>query len=201
MGISKFPWLAMWVRPRSTIRFIIEKDPTQGIYLLPAVLGFENFFFYANMWSLGLRVHFTMLVCIGLVLCPVMGYLWIWIMSRIFYYTGHWLKGRASLQELRAAVAWSKIPAFGILLSWLGILALSPEEAFIQIGGGNPYIHIFHILNFIFAIWSIVLLIQVIREVENFSLSRSIVNVLLAWSLFSLPIILIMLTALFLVRY
>lgn len=194
-------WLWMWVSPRRTVREIIEKNPSYGIYLLTTFLALENFFFYANMWSLGMDFAPYTLILLGLLISPILGWLWLFCMSHIFYMTGHWLQGKAPLEHLRVALAWSKIPAMGILFSWMGILLLSPEEAFIQYGGGNPYALIFHGLNLLFALWSILLVIRSIQEVEKFTWLRALANVTLAWALFSIPVTLLLFTTLFFLRY
>jgi len=191
----------MWISPKQTILTIVEENPSRGVYLLATFLALENFFFYANMWSLGLNAHFLALVVIGIAISPFLGYFWILIMGHVFYYTGRWMKGAAPVEHLRAAVAWSKIPAIGILLSWMCILAIAPEEAFIYSGGGNPYVLIFNVLNLIFAIWSIWILFEAIREVQQFSVGRTIANILLSWCLFSLPLTIVIFIVLFLLKF
>lgn len=194
------PWLTMWVMPKRTIRAIIQENPYRGVHIITTALALENFFFYGNLWSLGLRTNLLWLVIIGLLISPFLAYLWISIMSHIFYYTGRWFNGSAPLPHLYAAVAWSKIPAFGILFSWVCILLIEPEEAFIFEGGGNPHILIFNFFNLVFAIWSVLLLIGTIQEVQKFSLGRSICNSLVAWSVFSIPVWLLIFIALFILK-
>lgn len=142
------------------------------------VLALENLFFLFNNWSLGLNIPSAYLIIVALILSPFIGRLWIAVMAKIFYFTGHKLRGRAPLSHLRVAVAWAKVPAIPILLSWISIIFIEPKEAFIQLGSGNPVTMIFHFVNFIFFIFSISLTIRSIRAVENFSYLRSIVNVL-----------------------
>lgn len=191
------PWITMWFRPKQTIRAVIEDDPTRGIIAITTALALENFFFYGHIWSIGLRPHFFWIVIFGLICSPFLGYLWVFIVSHIFFYTGSWFKGKAPLQHLKAAVAWSKIPALGILLSWICMLVMEPDEAFIYEGGGNPYTTIFHFLNLVFAIWSMILLIGTIQEVQKFSLGKSLCNIVVAWTFFSIPFTLLLLAVYF----
>lgn len=178
----------MWVAPRATIRSLTQEGISYGLWFIASIFALENYFFMVNSWSLGLRISFVYLILIGVLISPFIGKAWVEVLGRIFYYTGHWLKGSAPLIHLQIAITWSKIPSLGILCCWITILFMSPEGVFIQAGSGNPYILIFHFLNIVFALWSTVLLIQSIREVENFSLIRSIVNILLAWSILTIPI-------------
>jgi hypothetical protein len=191
----------MWVRPRSTVREIIQHSPSYGIHLITTILALENCFFYANLWSLRLNLELYTIIAIAAVASPILGYLWLFIMSRIFYLTGHLLRGVAPLEHLKVAAAWSKIPAIGILLSWIGIILIAPDEAFLEYGSGNPDVLIFEFLNIAFAIWSVMLTIRSIQEVEQFTFLRATANVLLAYSLFSLPVILLVSTTLFFLRY
>jgi len=196
-----YAYLSMWFRPRLTIRRVLEHNPYQGVRLLATILALENFFFYANSWSLGLRMNYLAVILVGVVVSPFWGAVWLWITSHIFYYTGRWLGGSAPIESLRTAMAWSKIPAVGILISWGCIIAIARDEAFIYAGGGSPYIMIFNSLNFVFALWSIFTLIQVIKELQDFSSGRSIANLLIAWTLFSGPFIATMYLILFTLNF
>jgi hypothetical protein len=194
------PWLLAWFFPRRAIRIVLNTDPKRGIQILATILALENFFFYANVWSLGLTLNFKLICLIGIIVSPFWGYVWLLAISYVFWHTGKWMGGIASLEHIRSVNAWSKIPTIGILASWICLIALAPQEAFIYTGGGNPFLGILHVLNFFFAIWSIITLIQLLREVQRFSVMRSIANILLSWCLFSLPLTVLIFALLFILK-
>lgn len=108
-------------------------------------------------------------------------YLWGWVIRL----TGRWLEGKAPLAHLRAAAAWSKIPTSINLVMWFILLLANPDYVFILDAGG-PTLLFINFIAFILSIWSFVLLVQSIREVQGFSVSRTIINLFLAWVVFSI---------------
>ena len=174
------PWLRIWTQPRETIRNLLQTNLTYGIYWLAAVYSLQNFFYFSNYWSIGLSIPFYAILIAGIVLCPLLGVIWLYFSSWILYFTGRWLEGKAPRLQLRTAIAWSKIPTSLNLVMWFILLVSQSEYVFILDGGGPSSLFI----NFITAslgIWSLVLLVQCLREVQSFSVARSLVNIFLAW--------------------
>ena len=173
------PWLSMWTQPRHTIRAIIQTNPKYGVLYLAAIYSLQNFFYFSNYWSLGLSTSFFAILITGIVLCPFIGMIWLYFAGWILYFTGRWLEGKAPMRQLRTALAWSKIPTAIGLLMWFILLLAYPEYVFILDSGGPSSIFI-NFITSILCIWSFVLLIQSIREVQYFSVGRAIINVLLS---------------------
>lgn len=179
----------MWIQPRKTVKAIIEKDVSFGIMLIATIFSIENFFFYAYLYSLGLRFDTPAILAIAFIVGLIYGRIWISIFPRMFLFIEHLYKKTASLEEIRVAVIWSKVPAIGILLSWIGIIWIEPRVAFIEIGGGNPYTVLLHLANVLFAIWSMVLLIFSLQAVESLNIKDAIKSAIFAWIIFSIPVI------------
>lgn len=176
------PWVTMWSQPRSTIRAIAHSKPFYGVYYLATIYALQSFFFYANWWSVGLSAHYSLVLVLGAILSPLVGLVWLYILGLIFSLTGRLLKGKAPAAHLRASIAWSMIPYSISLLMWLVLIFLGGGHAFIQDSGGASSIFV-NLITLIVSIWSLVLLIQSIREIQQFTLSRSIFNVVLSWLL------------------
>lgn len=173
------PWVSMWNQPRSTIRAIVHSKPAYGVFYLAAVYALQSFFFYANWWSLGLNAHYHLWMTLGVILSPIIGIVWLYFQGLIYSISGRLLKGAASPAHLRSAVAWSTIPYSITLLMWLFLIFASAENVFIQDAGGPSSLFV-NLIAMIVGIWSLVLLIQSLREVQQFSVGRSILNVLLS---------------------
>lgn len=176
---SMNPWLSMWSQPKSTVRALVHSNAGYGVFYLASIFALQSFFFYANWWSLGLNTHFYTILLAGLILSPLIGFIWIYYLGYIFYFTGKWLGGSAPVSHLRTAIAWSKIPSSISLLMWIFLVLSSPTLVFIQDAGGPSSIFI-NFITLILSIWSLVLLIQGISELQEFSTLRSISNVLLS---------------------
>lgn len=173
------PWFSMWIHPRKTIRTILQVNPKYGVFYLAAIYSLSSFFYYSNYWSIGISVPFYYILVLGVILCPFIGFIWLYFTGWILYFTGKWLEGNAQMLELRAVVAWSKIPIAINLLIWFILMGVHPRYVFILDAGG-PSSLLINFIMIILGIWSYVLLIQSIREVQSFSVARSIINVILA---------------------
>ena len=183
------PWFAMWLHPRQTLRRIIDTRPSYGVFWLVFVFALENLLFYANWWSLGMRYSSGAILAFSLLLAPVFGLIWVYFAGWIFFFTGRWLNGSAPASHLRSALAWSKVPAALNLLLWASLLIASWKTVFIQ--DGNPASGwasslVVNLTSLVSGGWSFILLVQAIREVQDFSLSRSIINIAMGWVIYFL---------------
>jgi hypothetical protein len=174
------PWISMWGHPRSTIRMLVQTDPKYGLFALPLIYGLENFLFFANWWSLGLTHSVYSLLLAALMIIPPAALFWLYMGGWFLQMTGRWLGGRASAKQLRLSLAWSKIPSVASIFMWMILLSAQPDLVFIQDGGGPSSLFI-NLITLILSIWSYLLLIQCLREVQKFSVGRSILNVLIFW--------------------
>lgn len=179
------PWLSMFGQPKKTIRAVLHTNPRYGVLYLAAIYALECFFYYSNWWSLGLSFPLYPLILTCLVLSPIAGFIWLYFSSWIFYFTGRLLKGKAPALHLRTALAWSHIPAIFSILMWFALLATHPDTTFIQ-DAGIPSSLFINSITLIATIWSFVLLVQSIREIQGFSLACSVGNIVLSWFISSI---------------
>ncbi|PIS02818.1 MAG: hypothetical protein COT85_01950 [Chlamydiae bacterium CG10_big_fil_rev_8_21_14_0_10_42_34] len=178
---SENPWLAMWSEPRTTISALVQKRPTYGVFYLATIYILQNFFFYFNWWSLGLSSYYGIILFTCVVLSPLVGFLWLYYLGFIYYLMGRCLKGRAPAIHLRTAIAWSNIPYSISLIMWFVLILMDPENSFVHDPGAQSFVFI-NLISFILEVWAFVLLVQAIREVQQFSALRSIANVALSSS-------------------
>jgi len=185
MSRKRNHWLSMWGSPRATVREIANSNPRYGVFYLVAVFMLQNLFFYAHWWSLGINTSTFSVILAAVILSPFLGMAWVYFAGWIFYFTGRWLNGKAPAPSLRAALAWSKIPVIFNLLMWIILLILHPKTAFVLKNEGSSIIWI-NFVNFATGIWSFLLLVQSIREIQHFSIGRSIINIVMGWVIYFL---------------
>lgn len=170
----------MWANPRSTIRALVNMRPKYGVFLLAWVYALQEYLFFASYWSFGLSFPFYAILGVGIVISPLLGFIWLYFTGWVYSFTGRWLGGKAPLSHLRAAVAWARLPSTISLLMWLILLIANSDTGFVHNVSGPSATFINFILT-ILSIWAFVLLIQSVREVQGFSVLRSLVNVVMAW--------------------
>lgn len=174
------PWITIWTEPRATVRKMVATNPKRGFWLLATLYALALSFSTANFYSWGLSHSFSAIFFPLVVVSPITGAVWLSFQAWILRLTGKLFKGHAPIQSVRAALTWSRTPYLLELLMWVVLMILHAETVFIQhaIGAAAAFIVL---ISLIVNVWSLVLLVQLIREVQGFSLSRAISNVLVAW--------------------
>jgi len=178
-NIEKSPWFSIWTKPRSTIRHVINTDPKQSLWWLATIYILQTLLFFANYHSFGLNYHTVIILIISLVLAPFVGMIWLYLFGWVLHFTGKWLGGDAPNHHVRAALAWSKVPVLINLAMWFILLIFSSSYVFVQFSSGPSMIFI-QLITLISGVWSLVILIQNISEIQGFSIGRAIGN----WALF-----------------
>ncbi len=180
------PWLDMWVKPRETIRWIVKTDPNYKIWWLAAFYGFPLLLRFAQGLSLGQDFSALTIFIASLILAAPIGMLGFVIMSALVFWMGKWLGGSASYPEVRASIAWSKMPNAVVGVLWVFLMLLFGGRVFLETFPLSPFAGASYVAfsaitlaHTVLIIWSFVLLFRSLAEVQKFSMWKSIINVVL----------------------
>lgn len=208
------PFLSIWVRPRPTIRKIVDSDPDRLVLLLAGTWYTLTTLMARQWWSLtphktvrprnyfasGLWVQWLLAisnpagtwpspgaeVLTIVLLGGILGIVWLYANGALLKWTGQLLGGRADSFEVRAAFAWGTIP--WIASSSCGLYYGVPAQS----GAFWPYSLGLYVMLYI---WGIVVLTKCVSEVHRFSAWRGLGAVVLwLWSI-PLALFLIMLVS------
>ena len=183
LGIN--PWINIWISPKKTIRAIIAFREKINFFLLASIALLQKFLFFSVYF--GLKFSWVYVFCFILVLIssPFLGALWFYFYSYLLHTTGKWLKGIASFSQICTVFSWSKVPLIIDIFMWFILLTFSAEHLFVHYSLGISFLFI-HIIFFMTAFWSLILLIIGMQEVQKFSLLKTIINVFLSYLAFLL---------------
>jgi len=181
------PWLTIWTQPRATIAEIVRENPNRSIWWLSAIYGFSSILNSFQTALLGNKLNIAAIFLIAIVLCPIWGYIsfsiWSWVVS----FTGKLFKGAGTFKEIRAAYAWSCVPLIVNVLLWFLLAALFGRALFTEMKETQTFTQaqvtlLFGILiiRIAVAIWSIVIYLNALAEVQKYSVLRAIGNVIVA---------------------
>ena len=181
---SQNPWVSIWTRPRQTIRAIVESNPRSQLWVLLVLGGIATALNRAIYKPVGdtlpLAPILTAILIMGLVAGIIRVYAFPWLLRMI----GTYLGGKATLPELRATAAWSMVPLIWGLLLWIPGLALYGREWFMSMHptmAQNPLPALFLLLvTVVLTVWSVVISVITIAEVQKFSVWKAILNAILA---------------------
>jgi hypothetical protein len=190
------PWFSIWLRPRATIRSVIAPGPVPatlvvaGLYGVADGLGQGAAAGLLDVLEIGLFALMALLVGAGFVGGMVGMYIAGWLLT----VTGRWLEGRAEPWQLRAAYAWSSIPAIWAALLLIPELAVFGDELFrkeMTETMADPqraqWLYGFGLVETGLGLWALVVFLMCLSEVQGFSFWRALGNGLLASLLLVVP--------------
>jgi hypothetical protein len=175
------PWLTIWIWPRKTMRQIVDADADYLVTLLAMLAGFDQALGEATSENMGDTRSLPVIFLLCAILGPIGGLISLYIMGGLLRWTGSWLGGEASSQEVRAAIAWSSVPSIWAMLLWIPYLAIFREEMFTS---AMPRIESsllllllllgFGLVEIVIGLWAFVILLKCLGEVHRFSAWRAL---------------------------
>lgn len=194
------PWIAVWTKPRETIQQIVDTNPEEFVLLLSVVAGFGEVLNRASMKSLGDNLEWPMIVVIAAIVGPIGGIVGLYIGGALIRWTGSWMGGEASSQNIRAAIAWSSVPMIWALPLWIPELALFGNELFTSETpnlDANPSLAYaligFGAIDVIIGVWTMVVFLKCLGQVQGFSAWKALGNSILSGLVVVVPIVIIVL--------
>lgn len=180
------PWLSIWVEPRKTIRAIINTDSKFGFYVLSFVYGLPMAFNLAQSFYLISSVPLWAIIIGALVVCTFLGMIGISVSAWLLQFTGRWINGKGSFQNVRAAVAWSNVPNIVTILMWVALIGIFGGQVFAPeftethfFGFQAGAVFIIFLIQSIVSVWGFILLLHTLGEVQGFSAWKALLNVII----------------------
>lgn len=177
---SSTPWLAILVRPRRTIRAILDTNPKLHVHKLAILAGFD---LGLSAASETFRVDRSLLTILALSLTAgaFKGIVALYIFGWALVLTGSWFGGRGTSVELRTAVAWSAgVLGASMLVLWLPMLVIFGRKLFMT-GSGESSDPVFAAAQSVFAtiailvgVWQFIIALVSVSEAHQFSKWRAL---------------------------
>lgn len=104
------PWVSIWTTPRATIQHIVDTDPERWVMVLAAISGFAQVLDRASMRNLGDKMEWPAILLVAAIAGPITGIISLSLGGALIRWSGSWIGGNASSQNIRAAIAWSSVP-------------------------------------------------------------------------------------------
>ncbi len=193
-GTELNPWLSIWIYPRKTMRWIQQRDPDDLVIILACFAGFSEILVSASRLNLGDQIAIPVIFAMAVVLGPFMGLAGLIMISVLLWWTGSWLEGESRLNMIRAALAWSCLPIICYSVLWIPQYILLGDVLFesrVVIFGSKGHLLIvgFNVLRLMIVIWSIVIFLNCLSEVQKFGFWKALVNSILSVSILILAVL------------
>lgn len=187
MEKTNSPWLTIWTRPKETIARVITENPNRSIWWLAFIYGFSHLLNLFQSMSLGKYMGIWSTLILAIVVSPIYGYVGFSIWSWFVTWVGKWFKGQGQFKTIRASYAWSSVPLILNIPLWLLMVALFGHQLFLNmadahlLSGWKVFVlFLVTIAKVILIIWSLVIYINALAEVQKYSVIRAILNILVA---------------------
>ncbi|PIS02819.1 MAG: hypothetical protein COT85_01955 [Chlamydiae bacterium CG10_big_fil_rev_8_21_14_0_10_42_34] len=185
------PWLSIWTSPRATIARIVAENPNRSLWLLASIYGFCSLMNLYQSMALGAMLNTLGILVLAVVLAPLWGWISFTVWSFFVSFVGKWFKGQATFSAVRASYAWSCVPIVLNIPLWLLMVFIFGHQLFLNFDNSEmlsngQILFLFAILGIkvILAVWSFVIYLNALAEVQKFSILRSFVNIVVAGIIF-----------------
>lgn len=190
----------IWTKPRLIFKFINDNQYDKFVKLLLVLAGISRAFDRASMKDMGDNMSIWGILSLSIILGGLLGWISYYIYAALLSWTGDWLDGKGDTTSILRILAYAMTPAIISLLLLIPQIGIYGNEIFkadgdITSAGLIPNILVYGsmILELILGIWTIVLCVIGVSEVQKLSIGKSILNLLLPILVFAVPIIIIIL--------
>ncbi len=192
------PFFTIWTRPRATIRGIVNVNPAYLVIALALAGGIVQALNDAVRINAGDGLSLPAVLITAAVRGSIGGLIFLYLGAWFVGLSSRWLGGRGDSEEVRAAMAWSSVPIVATLPIWLVQLAVAGNEMFsteMPSVAANHALAVFMIVTTIvevvLAIWSFVLFLKTLGEVQGLSAWRALASMFLIMLIVLVPIVLL----------
>lgn len=190
----------IWISPRNFFRFIDTYKYDKYVNGLLILAGISRTFDRASLKNMGDDFSISGVIAFCIIVGAIFGWIIYYIYSALISWTGKWIDGKGNTDSILRVLSYALIPSIISLLLLVPQIAIYGNEIFKSEGdinsGGIVSNIIFYgsmILEFTLGIWSLVLCVIGISEVQKLSIGKSILNLLLPAIVIMTPILIILL--------
>lgn len=176
----------MWVRPKKTIREIVNYNNRLGFIGLCFLYGIAQGSHFSQAFSLGAYFSLWIIIAFIVALAIPIGAISFSLTSLLFYWTGKIIRGKSSYHDIRAAVSWSNVTTI-VSIVFIGLMVLTFGESFFYRKFAETVFEdwrvallvSFLLAEFTLALWKFVIFILALGEVQGFSGWMAVLNIVL----------------------
>jgi len=183
-------WQNIMFQPTATFKYIFENRYKESVFMF-FVLGGTSSGISRLLQRDSINDPFDLgQLGISIVFGAALGWISYYLLAQFINIAGDLLNGKASVKKFRTVVAWALVPSI------LSLVFLIPQ--FLIFGAGsNSYLWsaytslnnvgltILVVLTLILNFWSLVILVKGVAFIQNFSILKAVLNVILPFIIFA----------------
>jgi hypothetical protein len=190
----------IWANPRMVFKYINENRYEKYMLALLFLAGVASSIDRASLKNMGDKSSLLSIVGLSIVMGGLFGWISYYLYSAMLSWTGKWLDGQGDTKSILRVLSYAMLPSI------ISIVCLIPQIGFygveifksdgdISSAGIIPNILVYSCMamDVVLGIWTMILCVLAISEVQKLSIGKSILNLLLPILVIIVPILLIVL--------
>ena len=193
------PWSDIWFKPRQTIRHIVETNPYRSVLLLALLGSVGQTLGVFSAQGIGKILSMGEILVTTILTAPLVAFFYLFALGWLLHQVALRLGGEGSIEQTRAALAWSWAPIVSVLPLWGVKYILFRDELFLA---DKPFVEsqpvlsflawVIGVVDFAIGLWSLIILFSALSEIHRISVLKSIGAFLLTQLIVAVPALLIM---------
>lgn len=188
----------IWTSPRLVFRYLNDTRYDKFVTFLLVLAGISKAFGRASLKNMGDDLPLIGVLSICIILGGLLGWIFYYIYAALLSWTGTWLNGKGDADSLLRMISHAMIPMIVSLILLIPQISVFGNEIFQSdsniYGTGMAATIMYYFTSYLgiaLSIWTIVLLVIGISEVQKISVWESILNMILPALVFVIPIAMI----------
>lgn len=185
----------IWLNPRKVFKYIAETDFDDYYSLLLILVGVSNMFGSATDKHWGDHLPLAGVIAVCVVGGALLGWISIYLFSALISWTGNWFNGEAPIDTIVKTIVYASIPTIfclPLVFFQMGIFGNDLFCSAVDLSTDNVILNFLYyislLLETVLGIWSFVIIVIGISEVQKLSVWKAILNVVLAALLILVPL-------------
>ena len=191
----------IWTQPKRIFKYINEKQYEKYLYTLLFLEGIAKSFDRAVSKNMGENSSLFFILFVSIILGGFLGWISYYIYAALLSWTGKWLDGKGNTSSIFRMMAYAMMPSILSLVFLIPQIIIHQENAFTsaEYDSGNDFVDIFSsvfsLIGGVLSLFSFVLIVIGLSQVQKFSIGKAIINLLLPIAVIVVPILLIVFLA------
>lgn len=187
----------IWTSPRMVFKYINAKEYEKFLYPLIILYGINSTLDKAMEKNIGYSESMFYILGVSLVAGAIAGVIICYLYAAVISWTGGWLEGAGNTRSILRTFAYASIPSVTSLVLILPKLILFKGDIFrfsetLSRGSlASAFFYLFAVVEFILGIWTLVLVVVGLSEVQKFTIGKAIANLVVATLAFVVSIFII----------
>ncbi|RBN51528.1 Yip1 family protein [Flavobacterium psychrolimnae] len=193
-------FIKLLTSPREAFKFINDYKYEKHLYILLFLAGMDRTFDRASTKNMGDNYSIWTIIAICVIFGGFFGWITYYIYSALISWTGSWMNGKGNTQSVLRVFAYAFFPSIFILILLIPQIAIYGNELFKSDNDlyslasmESIVLYVILFVEFALGIWSLILCVIGISEVQKLSIGKSILNLLLPAILFVFMILVLVL--------